>query len=684
MKKEPQQEFRFDSDGQPTATPPVAPSPPAALPHHEPRHEGPGPLRRMMDRNFLLYASYVICDRAIPDIQDGLKPVQRRILHALHERDDGRFIKVANIVGHTMQYHPHGDVSIADALVNLANKQFVIEGQGNFGNIFSGDPAAAPRYIECRLTDLARKELFNDALTTFVPSYDGRNREPLALPSKLPMLLMLGAEGIAVGMSTRILSHNFPELLQAQIAILQKKPFVLYPDFVQGGLMDVSEYQDGNGRVRVRALIERGKGTHLVVRELPFGQTTETLITSIEDAVRKKKVPVRAINDFTAGSVEIELVLTPGTAPDTAIAALYAFTACESAVSSRLVVIKDRRPRDMTVSEVIRENTRQLLDLLKRELELNRARLLDEFHSKTLAQIFIENRIYKRIEACKTQPAVQQAVCDGLAPFRHLLKRDVTEEDVEKLLEIRIRRISLFDIEKNRRDIEAILKDLAETEKNLGRLVPYSIQYLKNLLKTYGEQYPRRTRIQPFEAIEIRELTATELQIGWDRETGYLGHTVKGDVALQCSSLDKIALIWKDGRYKVMYPPERLFVDNNLLYCAKFDRDREMTLVYTQAPFTFLKRFTLGGAILNKEYLCTLPDSTVLLLCEGTPERVYVRYKPAKAQRIHQQMFTPSDVPVKGVKSRGNQMTAKTIDRVETTKPRWWSDDDTPPAGRMT
>jgi topoisomerase-4 subunit A len=685
--KPPQQEFSFNGEGwtvDPAAGKEARPAPPAGPTHDGMHEEGPGPLRRMMDSNFLAYASYVICDRAIPGVEDGLKPVQRRILYSLHERDDGRFIKVANIVGHTMQYHPHGDVSIADALVNLTNREYLIEGQGNFGNIYTGDPAAASRYIECRLTELARKEVFNDALTEFVPSYDGRNQEPVTLPCKLPLLLMLGAEGIAVGLSTRILPHNFPELLQAQIAILQKKKFIVYPDFQQGGTMDVAEYDDGNGRVRVRARIEPGKGCHLVIRELPYGQTTESVIASVEDAVRKKKVPVRSISDFTAESVEIELALSPGTEPAKAIEALYAFTACESSVSSRLVVIQGRRPKDTTVSEVLKENTRQLVDLLKRELELARSRLLDDFHAKTLAQIFIENRIYKRIEQCRTPPAVVKAVFDGLAPFRHLLKRDVTTEDVEKLLEIRIRRISLFDIEKNRKEIETILQDLDAVEKNLGRLIPYAIQYLKGLLKTYGERYPRRTRIERFGTIEIRELTATELQIGWDRESGYLGHTVKGDAVLECSSLDKIELIWKDGRYKVMYPPERLFVDQNLIYCAKYDRDRVMTAVYTQAPFTFIKRFTLGGAILNKDYLCTQPDSEIQLLVEGTPERLYLKYKAAKGQRIHQQIFKPGDVPLKGVKTRGNQMTAKTIDKIETTKPRWWSDDDATPEGRLT
>ena len=509
----PQQEFAFNGNAWVPAPPRPDDEAPPAPEDHEPRRDGPGPLRSLMDGNFLAYASYVICDRAIPHMEDGLKPVQRRILHALHDRDDGRFIKVANIVGHTMQYHPHGDASIADALVNLTNKRFLIEGQGNFGNIYTGDSAAASRYIECRLTDLARKEVFNKDLTTFIPSYDGRNMEPVTLPCKLPLLLMLGAEGIAVGLSTRIFPHNFSELIEAQIAILQKKPFKVLPDFQLGGLMDVTEYNDGMGRLRLRAVIEESTNNRLVIRELPHGQTTESLTASIEDAVRKKKVPIRTINDFTAEKVEIELILTPGTKPAKAIQALYGFTSCETTASGRMVVIHNKRPRDITVSEALKINTQQLVELLKRELEFRHEKLLDEFHNKTLVQIFVENRIYKRIEECKTYPEVIKAVFDGLAPFRDRLKRDVTKEDVEMLLGIRIRRISRFDIEKNQKDIDGILKELAEIDKHLKRLVPYAVKYLKALLKKYGSDYPRRTKIEEFKAVKLRELTANELSL---------------------------------------------------------------------------------------------------------------------------------------------------------------------------
>src|SRR6185369_6770433 len=365
-----------------------------------------GDLHVRVDKGFLEYASYVIRDRAIPNLADGLKPVQRRILWALHEKDDGRFIKVANVVGHTMQYHPHGDASIGDALVVLANKRYLIEGQGNFGSIFTGDPAAAARYIECRLTDLARTELFNDEITEFVPSYDGRNKEPVTFPCKLPLTLMLGTEGIAVGLSARILPHNFPELLEAQIAILKKQPFKCLPDFSTGGLMDARDYQDGKGSVKVRARIKTRDESTVVITEIPPTTTTDSLMASIEDATQKGKLKVKAINDFTSEDVEIEIKCPSGVDPEKLIDALYAFTDCEVTIGSRIVVIKDNRPVELTVSEVLRENTGQLVAVLKRELELSEKQLLDELHYRTLERIFIEERIYKAIEKCKTNEAV--------------------------------------------------------------------------------------------------------------------------------------------------------------------------------------------------------------------------------------------------------------------------------------
>ena len=385
------------------------------------------PLHRRVNRSFLDYASYVIRDRAIPNLADGLKPVQRRILWALHEKDDGRFIKVANVVGHTMQYHPHGDASIGDALVVLANKRYLIEGQGNFGNVFTGDPAAAPRYIECRLTELARTEVFNDEITDFVPSYDGRNKEPVALPSKLPLLLMLGTEGIAVGMASRILPHNFPELLEAQIAILKKQPFKCLPDFQTGGLMDARGYKDGAGEIKVRAKLKVKDESTVVIKEIPPTTTTDSLIGSIEDASHKGKIKVKSINDFTSEEVEIEVKAPSGVSAEQLADALYAFTDCEVTIASRIVVIKNNRPVELTVSEVLRENTAQLVATLKRELELKEAKLQDELHFRTLERIFIEERIYKKIEQCKTNEAVLAAVYEGFKPFRKQLVRELTD-----------------------------------------------------------------------------------------------------------------------------------------------------------------------------------------------------------------------------------------------------------------
>ncbi|NLN01210.1 MAG: DNA topoisomerase IV subunit A [Lentisphaerae bacterium] len=640
-------------------------------------HGGKGPMRELMNENFLQFASYTICNRAIPTVEDGLKPVQRRIMHALWEKDDGRLIKVANIVGHTMQYHPHGDASIGDAIVNLANKRYLIEGQGNFGNLFTGDPAAAMRYIECRLTNLARDELFNPKLTEYIPSYDGRNQEPILLPSKLPLLLMLGAEGIAVGLSTSILPHNFIELLEAQIAIIQKKPFQIFPDFQTGGIMDVSEYADGVGRIKVRARIEPRQNNRLVITDLPWGNTTESLIADIEDAIKRKRVPVKEISDFTSEKVEIELTLSSGATQEKATQALYAFTKCESSVTCRPVVLYQNRPREMAVSEILAICTEQLLDISRRELELRRDQLDAAFHAKTLEQIFIEQRIYKRIEEQTTYEAVQQAVLDGFVPYRDQLRRDVSLEDVEGLLQIRIRRISRYDINKNREEIAAILKEEGEVAANLNNLRGYVVRYLKGLIKKYSRDYPRLTEIaaRPFRAIEVRELTASELTIKLDREGGFIGTDIRGGEELfKCSSLDKILVVWNDGRYKMMPPPDKVFVDQDFMEVRLHDRDTEFTAVYTEAQFgfTYIKRFSFGGLIQNKEYRLAPEGSKLLLFCEGAPEALYVKYRPAKGQRIRQQVFSPSDVLVKGVSARGRQMTSKPIARLTVDKPRGW------------
>lgn len=632
-----------------------------------------GPLHRRMDHSFLQYASYVIRDRAIPNLADGLKPVQRRILWSLHEKDDGRFIKVATISGHCAQYHPHGEAAIGDALVVLTNKRYLIEGQGNFGNVFTGDPAAAPRYIECRLTELARNEIFNDELTEFVPSYDGRNKEPVTLPAKLPVLLMLGAEGIAVGMACRILPHNFPELLQAQIAILKKQPFKCLPDFSTGGLMDAREYQDGKGSVKVRAKIKTKDDSTVVIKEIPPTTTTESLIASIEDAARKGKLKVRSINDFTSEEVEIEIKAPQGVSADQLVDALYAFTDCETTINSRIIVIKDNRPVELTVSEVLRENTTKLVKDLKRELELKEHKLQEELHFKTLVRVFIENRIYKKIEQCKTNEAVVGAVYEGFKPFRKEMLRDLTDADVEMLLGVRIRRISLFDINKHREEMDKVKAELAEVTKNLKNVTKYAIGHLEGLIEKYGPLYPRLTKSSRYDEVEARDVAFKAFKVAYDRESGYVGHKVSGDeFKVDCTKFDKLMLIFKDGHYKVIELPEKLFVGPDVVYCGLPERDRIFTLAYTNREATYLKRFTFGGTIMNKVYHCIPPKSKVLFFEPDTPAELFIRYKPAPYQKINQQTCNPSEVEVKSAKTRGRQISIKDVSSINSKPPRGW------------
>ncbi len=631
------------------------------------------PLHKRVDRGFLDYASYVIRDRAIPNLEDGLKPVQRRILWALHETDDGRFMKVANIVGETMKYHPHGDASIGDALVVLANKRYLIERQGNYGNIFTGDPAAAPRYIECRLTQLAREEIFNDELTEFVPSYDGRKKEPVTLPSKLPLLLMLGTEGIAVGMSARILPHNFIELLQAQIAILKKESFKCLPDFQTGGLMDAREYADGKGSIKVRAKIKEKDENTVVIKEIPPTTTTDSLIASIEDASRKGKIKVKSVNDFTSEDVEIEVKAPAGVSAAQLIDALYAFTDCEVTISSRITVIRNNRPVELTVSEVLRANTDQLVALMKRELELKERKLLEDLHARTLERIFIEERIYKKIEQCKTNEAVMAAVHEGLKPFRKELARDVTDADVERLLQVRIRRISLFDINKHREETEAIKAELGETRKNLKGLVKYVIGHLEELIAKYADQYPRLTRSSRYDEVDAKEVAFKSFKVAYDRESGYVGYKVSGEeFRVDCTKFDKLIIVNRDGHYKVVELPEKLFVGPDVYYVGLPERDRVFTCVYTNRDATFIKRFTFGGTILNRDYNCIPEKSRILFFEPDTPKEIFIRYKPAPYQKVNQQTCVPEEVDVKGAKTLGRQLSIKEVAAVNSKPPRGW------------
>ena len=641
----------------------------------DPRKLEPG-LHTRVDRGFLDYASYVIRDRAIPNLADGLKPVQRRVLWALHEKDSGKFIKVANIVGHTMQYHPHGDASIGDALVVLANKRYLIEGQGNYGNIFTGDPAAATRYIECRLTELARTEVFNDQITEFVPSYDGTNKEPVTLPCKLPLTLMLGTEGIAVGLSARILPHNFPELLEAQIAILKQQPFKCLPDFQTGGLMDAREYQDGKGSVKVRARIKVKDEATVVITEIPPTTTTESLTASIEDAVRKGKLKVKSINDFTSETAEIEIRCPAGVDAEKMVDALYAFTDCEVSIASRIIVIKDNRPVELTVSEVLQENTTQLVAILKRELDLREKQLLDELHYRTLERIFIEERIYKKIEQCKTNELVIAAVYEGFKPFKKELIRDLVDADVEKLLQVRIRRISLFDINKHREEMEKTKAELETVRKNLKNLTKYVIGHLEELLAKYRPIYPRlTTKSSRHEEVDVKAVAFKAFKVSYDRESGYVGYKAGGEeFKLECTKFDKLLLVFKDGTYKVIELPEKLFIGQDLIFCALPERDRVFTCAYTDREASYLKRFTFGGTIMNKVYSCIPEKSRILYFAPETPKLLYVRYKPAAHQKISQQTCDPSQLEVKTPKTLGRQISIKDISSVTDAPTRGWDE----------
>ncbi|MEW6379855.1 MAG: DNA topoisomerase IV subunit A [bacterium] len=620
-------------------------------------------LKSLMGQNFIEYASYVIKDRAIPEIEDGLKPVQRRILHSLFEMDDGKFNKVANVVGHCMKYHPHGDASIYDALVNLANKEYFIEKQGNFGNIYTGDAASAARYIECRLSALAKETLFNKDITEYVDSYDGRNREPVFLPCKLPALLLMGAEGIAVGMATRVIPHNFVELLEGQIRILKNQEVEIYPDFLQGGIMDAAEYNQGNGKVRVRAAIDIRGPKSLVIREIPFGTTTESLISSIENAAKRGKIKIVQVNDFTAEQVEIEVIPAKGISAEELLPALYAFTDCEVSISTNLIAIQDNKPRQLTVNEVLHHNTLLLRDYLERELRINLHHQQEKWHEKTLIQIFIENRIYKDIEEKKSYDEVQQAVLQGVNRFRHLLQRDVTMEDVELLLQIQIKRISRFDLDKNLKEIQEIQKNIQQIQKDLDDLTGYAIRYIQKLLKKYGHLYPRRTRIQTFGSIDAKKVALANVKVRYDEEKGYLGTEVKEGRIITVSDYDRILCIQRNGTYIVTAIPKKKFIGADLLYVDKFDKDVLFNLIYCDpdSGLSYCKRFRIEKFILDKEYPLFKAGGKVQAFAAGEQFRVKVKYRPQSRMKITSEVLDFGGQLVKGVTSVGNRVSTKEI-----------------------
>jgi len=626
---------------------------------------------------FLDYASYVILERAVPEVLDGLKPVQRRILHSMKQLDDGRFNKVANIIGHTMQYHPHGDASIGDALVQLGQKDLLIETQGNWGNILTGDSAAAPRYIEARLSKFALEVVFNPKTTTWKLSYDGRNKEPVMLPVKFPLLLAQGVEGIAVGLSSKILPHNFIELIDASINILEEKEFEIYPDFPTGGLIDVSKYNDGGrgGKVRIRAKIKKIDNKTLVINELPFGVTTSSLIDSIILANDKKKIKIRKIDDNTAAEAEIMVHLIPGTSPDQTIDALYAFTLCEVPVSPNACVIRKGRPYFLDVKEILRTSTRSTVDLIRRELEIRQDELQEQWHYSSLEKIFIENKIYRKIEVCETWEEVISTIDKGLQPYKKRLPREVTTDDILRLTEIKIKRISKFDSKKADEQIKAIEDELEEVKNHLGHLIEYVINYFRQIKKKYSQGKDRRTEIRNFDTIEAAAVAAASQRFYFNRSEGFAGTSLKKDEFIsECSELDDIILFRADGTFLVRKVESKFFVGKDVVHIAVFKKNDDRTIynmVYRDGKkgVYYVKRFAVVGITRDKDYDLTRGSqgSRVVYFSanpNGEAEMLKVFLRPQPRMKKTSFEFDFSSITIKGRTSQGNILTKHPIKQI--------------------
>ena len=628
-------------------------------------------LKPLMKQNFLEYASYVIRDRAIPDIEDGLKPVQRRILHTMKEIDDGKFCKVANIVGDTMKLHPHGDASIGSALVVMANKEYFIDKQGNFGNALTGDPASAPRYIEARLTPLAKETLFNSELTEYTDSYDGRNKEPVVLPCKLPVSLLFGAEGIAVGMSTRILPHNFNEVIDAQIAFLKNQPFKLLPDFLSGGILDVGQYEEGNGKVLVRARIDVTDDKILTVRELPFGVTTESLIQSVQDAANKGKLKLSSIDDFTAESVEIELKAARGMDAEKLLKLLYAFTQCQVSISVNLLLIQANQPVQLTVSEVLRHSTLRLKDLLKQELLLSLEQTRRKWHMRRMEMYFIGEKIYQKLEACDSYEEALDVVRKAVLHIESVLPFPVEQDDIEKLLTLQIKRISRYDQKESQKELDKLKVTIGSLNKSLKDITRYTISYLDKIKDKYGEDFPRRTKVQSFDEIRVQDV-AEKQKVGWDRKEGFLGLNVKsGSTSFYCSAYDKIVVIRKDGSYQVIRVPEKQFVGKDAISVEKLNQKTVHNVIYWEgaSKVCYAKRFRVEKFILDREYnlFPKKKGAKILHLSQGEGIRLEVSFVPTPRIRKSSDTYNLDDLGIKGIQARGNKVSSKSVQNVKVT-----------------
>ena len=626
---------------------------------------------------FLDYASYVILERAVPHLHDGLKPVQRRILHSMKRMDDGRYNKVANIIGHTMQFHPHGDASIGDALVQLGQKELLVDMQGNWGNLLTGDGAAAPRYIESRLSKFALEVVFNAKTTEWKLSYDGRNKEPVTLPVKFPLLLAQGGEGIAVGLASKILPHNFNELIDASIDYLQGNDFVIYPDFPTRGLVDVSKYNDGQrgGAIKVRAKIEKVDKKELIITEIPFGKTTTSLIESIIKANEKGKIKIRKIDDNTSANVEIVIHLLPGVSPDMTIDALYALTDCEYSISPNTCVIVDDKPSFMGVSSILKHSADRTVELLKTELEIRLGELNEDWHMSSLEKIFIEERIYHDIEECETWEAVIEAIDNGLDPFKKLLYREVTREDIIQLTEIKIKRISRFDVKKADEHIKGIETEIEEVKNHLKNIIPFTINYFRQIKKKYGKGRERKTELRSFDTIEATKVVANNAKLYINYKEGFIGTGLKKDEFIcDCSDIDDVIVIRKDGVYLITKVADKVFVGNDILFAQIFLKNDERTIyniVYQDGKDGPLlaKRCAISGLTRDKEYNLTrgTTGSKIVYLSvnpNGEAEVINVHHKPKARLKKLMFEFDFGQMNIKGKSSMGNILTKNAVHKI--------------------
>ncbi|MDR1743128.1 MAG: DNA gyrase/topoisomerase IV subunit A [Dysgonamonadaceae bacterium] len=636
-------------------------------------------LTKMYQDWFLDYASYVILERAVPHISDGLKPVQRRILHSMKRMDDGRYNKVANIIGNTMQFHPHGDASIGDALVQLGQKDLLIDCQGNWGNVLTGDGAAAPRYIEARLSKFALEVLFNPKTTEWKPSYDGRNKEPITLPVKFPLLLAQGAEGIAVGLSSKILPHNFNEICDAAVAYLQEEAFTLYPDFQTGGYIDVERYNDGErgGSIKVRATISKLDNKTLIIKDVPFGRTTTSVVESILKANDKGKIKIKKVDDITAENVEIQIQLAPGVSSDKTIDALYAFTDCEISISPNCCIIEDDKPRFITVGEVLRSSVDGTRELLRRELEIEKGEKQESLLFASLEKIFIEERIYKdkEFETAKSMDIAVAHIDKRLEPFKPAFIREITSDDILRLMEIKMARILKFNSDKADELIAKYREDIEEIDHNLDNLTDYTISWFIMLKEKYGKAFPRKTTVRSFENIEAVKVVEANEKLYINREEGFIGTGLKKDeFVTNCSDLDDIIIFFKDGKYKIVKVSDKMFVGKNILYAGVFKKNDKRTIynaIYRDGKVSphYIKRFSVTGITRDKEYDLTQgkPGSRIAYFSvnpNGEAETVKIFLKPKPRLRILQFEKDFSEMEIKGRQARGNMLTKAEVHKI--------------------